>query len=65
MMKGWISVVIGGLGSIPGAILGGLFIGLVDSFVGYYFDSSTATLTFLALVIVVLIFRPKGILGTG
>ncbi|SOE90640.1 amino acid/amide ABC transporter membrane protein 1, HAAT family [Burkholderia sp. YR290] len=63
LMKGFISVVLGGLGSVPGAIVGALFIGLVESIGGYYFDSSTATVAIFVLVIVVLLVRPKGLLG--
>ena len=63
LMKGFIAVVLGGLGSVPGAIVGALFIGLVESVGGYYFDSSSATVAIFVLVIVVLLVRPKGLLG--
>jgi branched-chain amino acid transport system permease protein len=63
LMKGFISVVLGGLGSVPGAIVGALFIGLVESVGGYYFDSSSATVAIFVLVIIVLLVRPKGLLG--
>lgn len=63
LMKGFIAVVLGGLGSVPGAIVGALFIGLVESVGGYFFDSSSATVAIFVLVIVVLLVRPKGLLG--
>lgn len=65
LMKGFIAVVVGGLGSIPGAIVGALLIGLIESVGGYYFDSSTATLAIFGLVILVLLVWPKGVLGRG
>jgi branched-chain amino acid transport system permease protein len=65
LMKTFIAVVVGGLGSVPGAIVGALFIALIESVGGYYFDSSTANVAMFVLVIVVLIFRPRGLLGRG
>jgi len=63
LIKGFIAVIIGGLGSVPGAILGSLFVALVETLGGYYFDSSYAAIAIFALVIVVLLFRPKGMMG--
>ena len=63
LMKTFIAVVVGGLGSVPGAIVGALFIGFIEAVGGYYFDSSTATVAMFIIVIVVLLFRPKGLLG--
>jgi len=63
LVKGFIAVVIGGMGSVPGAILGSLFIALVESFVGFYFDPSVASLAIFVLVMAVLLVRPKGLLG--
>ncbi|MEY4099768.1 MAG: hypothetical protein RL300_939, partial [Pseudomonadota bacterium] len=65
LMKGFVAVIVGGLGSVQGAIVGALLIGFVESVGGYYFDSSTATIAIFVLVIVVLLFRPKGILANG
>lgn len=63
LVKGFIAVVLGGMGSVPGAILGSLFIALVESFVGFYFDPSVASLAIFGLVMAVLLVRPKGLLG--
>lgn len=63
LMKGFISVVLGGLGSVPGAIFGAWFIALIEAIGGYYFDSSTATLAIFVLVVVVLLVRPRGLAG--
>jgi branched-chain amino acid transport system permease protein len=62
LMMTLIVVVLGGLGSFPGAIVGGLFMGFVQSF-GYTFLGGVTTILGFAAVIVVLVFRPQGILG--
>jgi branched-chain amino acid transport system permease protein len=63
LIKGFIAVIIGGLGSISGAILGSALIAVIESIGGYYFDPSTATIAMFVLVMLVLIVRPRGILG--
>ena len=65
LVKGFIAVIIGGMGSVPGAIVGSLFIAFIESFGGFYFDPSIATLVTFVLVMVVLLIRPKGLLGRG
>lgn len=65
LVKGFIAVIIGGLGSVPGAIVGALFIATIESVGGFYFDASSATVATFILVIVVLLVRPKGLLGHG
>jgi branched-chain amino acid transport system permease protein len=62
-MKAFIIVILGGLGSIPGAILGGIVVALIES-VGAQFIQSTWTATISYIIfIVVLFFKPEGILG--
>jgi branched-chain amino acid transport system permease protein len=63
LTKAFIIIIIGGLGSIPGAILGGFLIAAIESFAGYFLDLSYATIAMFALVIVFLLLRPQGILG--
>lgn len=63
LMKGFIAVIIGGLGSVSGAIVGSLFIGMIEAVVGYYFDASSAAVASLILVIFVLLVRPYGLFG--
>ncbi|KRS11134.1 ABC transporter permease [Roseovarius atlanticus] len=63
LIKAFIIIIIGGLGSVTGAIIGGLFIAMVESVGGYFFDPSTATLAMFILVIGFLLVRPQGILG--
>jgi branched-chain amino acid transport system permease protein len=65
LMKTFIAVVVGGLGNVPGAIVGALFIAAIEAVGGFFFDSSTATVAMFLLVIVVLLFRPTGLLGNG
>lgn len=65
LIKGFIAVIVGGLGSIPGAILGALFVATIETFGGFYFDPTSATIAIFVLVIAVLLVRPKGLLGHG
>jgi branched-chain amino acid transport system permease protein len=65
LIKGFIAVVIGGLGSIPGAIIGSVLIALIESVGGYYFDPSVATIAMFVMVMAVLLVRPAGIMGHG
>ena len=57
-----IVVVVGGAGSIQGALLGGVLLGLLDAFGKAYFPEVAAYLMYIALI-VVLLFRPSGLLG--
>lgn len=65
LVKGFIAVIVGGLGSVPGAILGGLFVAAIETFGAFYFDPSSASIAIFLLVIAVLLVRPKGLLGHG
>ncbi len=56
-------VVLGGMGSIPGALLGGLFIGVVESLSGLYFGESLGQIGIFAIFIAILLFRPTGLFG--
>lgn len=62
LMTTLIVVVLGGLGSYPGAIIGGVLIGLIESF-GYTFLGGVTTVLMFLVVIGVLILRPQGLLG--
>lgn len=63
LVKGFIAVVVGGMGSIGGAIVGSVLIALLESFVGFYFDPSMANLAIFVIVMVVLLVKPKGFFG--
>lgn len=57
------AAVVGGIGSLPGAVLGGLIIGLVIAFTSEYLGARWSGAVVFSLLIVVLIFRPAGLLG--
>ncbi|MDD5702301.1 MAG: branched-chain amino acid ABC transporter permease [Dehalococcoidales bacterium] len=61
--KGIAVIILGGLGSISGAIIGGLILGLIDGMVTPYLSIQLASITGLIIVILILLFRPKGLLG--
>lgn len=63
LVKGFIAVVVGGMGSIVGAIVGSVLIALLESFIGFYFDPSVANLMIFVIVMVVLLVKPKGFFG--
>jgi branched-chain amino acid transport system permease protein len=56
-------VVLGGMGSVPGAMIGGLFIGVVESLSGLYFGESLGQLGVFVIFILVLLVRPTGLFG--
>lgn len=62
-VKAFIIVVLGGLGSIPGAFLGGLIIGVVESVAGQFVAPTSASIFSLMLFLVIVFFRPKGLMG--
>jgi len=55
--------VLGGIGSLPGAVLGGLLIGLIEAFWSAYFSVEYKDVATFVILVVVLIFRPTGLLG--
>jgi branched-chain amino acid transport system permease protein len=57
------TVVLGGMGSIPGALIGGLFVGVVESLCGLYLGESLGQIGIFLMFILVLLFRPSGLLG--
>lgn len=58
-------VVLGGMGSIPGALLGGLIIGVVESLCGLFLGDSLGQIGIFIIFILVLLFRPTGLFGAG
>jgi branched-chain amino acid transport system permease protein len=63
-LKGFTAAVIGGIGNIPGAMLGGLVIGLAEAFTASYISSTFQNLIVFGILIVVMLVRPTGILGS-
>jgi branched-chain amino acid transport system permease protein len=59
----FVIVITGGLGSMPGALLGGLLIGLTEAMAGLFFSPSAKSMFAFAILVLVLLFRPQGILG--
>ncbi len=59
----FVIVITGGLGSMPGALLGGVLIGMTEAMAGLFFQPSAKSMFSFALLVLVLLFRPQGILG--
>lgn len=62
-LKAFTAAVVGGIGSIPGAMLGGLLIGMAESYTTAYISSTFQNLIVFSLLIVVLLVKPTGLLG--
>ncbi|MGH7033418.1 MAG: ABC transporter permease subunit [Stellaceae bacterium] len=62
-MKAFTAAVLGGIGSLPGAMLGGLLIGLIEAFWAGYFNAAYKDVAVFGILVLVLIFRPSGLLG--
>ena len=62
-IKAFTAAVLGGIGSIPGAVLGGLVLGLTESFATGYVSSDYEDVFAFSLLVLILIFKPSGILG--
>jgi branched-chain amino acid transport system permease protein len=59
----FVIVIVGGLGSMPGALLGGVLIGMTEALAGLLFTPSAKSMFAFAILVLVLLFRPQGILG--
>lgn len=62
-LKAFTAAVLGGIGSIPGAVLGGLVLGVTEAMTSGYFSTQYKDAVAFALLILILLFRPTGILG--
>lgn len=65
VLTAFVVVVLGGLGSLPGAIVGSLFIGLIDSIAGYYVGSALKEVVYFVIFLLILTLRPTGLFGLG
>ena len=64
LMVAFIVVILGGMGSIPGAALGGILFGFAESFLSTFYGSAVSSFVSFGVVIALLIVRPWGLLGT-
>ncbi len=62
-LKAFTSAVLGGIGSLPGAMLGGVLLGLIEAIWSAYFPIEYKDISAFAILIMVLIFRPSGLLA--
>jgi branched-chain amino acid transport system permease protein len=63
-LKAFTAAVLGGIGNIPGAMLGGLLIGLAEAFTAGYISTTFTNLIVFGILIVVMLVRPSGLLGS-
>jgi branched-chain amino acid transport system permease protein len=63
ILKAFLVVILGGMGSIPGAMLGGLLLGFIESFGCLFFSVPTMNVITFILILITLIVRPQGLLG--
>lgn len=62
-VKGFSAAILGGLGSAPGAVVGGLIIGLIESFGGGYISSGLRDAITFTVILILLLLKPNGIIG--
>ena len=61
----YVIVVLGGMGSMPGALLGGIIVGLTESLGAVFLPGSSKLVGVFILFILILLFRPEGLFGGG
>jgi branched-chain amino acid transport system permease protein len=62
-LKAFTSMVLGGVGNVTGAVLGGLVIGVAETLIGGYISNDNKDILVFLLLIIILVFRPSGLLG--
>jgi branched-chain amino acid transport system permease protein len=65
LVKAFAAAVLGGLGSLPGAVLGGFTIGIVENLAGGYLHTSFQEVSAFVVIMLVLIAHPSGLLGAA
>ena len=63
--KAFVIIILGGMGSVPGAIVGGLIIGFAESFGAFYLSTDYKDIVAFALLVIILSVRPQGIFTKG
>lgn len=64
-LLGFAAMSLGGFGSFPGAVVGGLLIGLIEVFAGFYVSTTLGNAAGFLIILIVLLIRPQGIFGSG
>lgn len=64
-VKAFAGAILGGFGSIPGAIVGGMLLGVIENLSGYFFNAGIKQVSTYILLIVVLVVRPSGLFGAA
>jgi branched-chain amino acid transport system permease protein len=62
-LRAFTAAVLGGIGNVPGAMLGGVIIGLVEAFGSYWISAAWADVLIFSILVLVLVFKPAGLLG--
>ena len=62
-IKAFVAAVLGGIGSIPGAMLGGIVLGIIESLSKAYISTQLADAIVFGVLVVVLLVKPSGLLG--
>jgi branched-chain amino acid transport system permease protein len=65
IMKAFVIIIIGGMGSIPGAVIGGMIIGFTEALGGFYLSNDYKDVMAFALLVVILSIRPQGLFTKG
>ncbi len=65
LIRAFAAMCLGGFGSFPGAVLGGVTLGVLENLVGGYISSSLVEITAYLVIVTVLVLRPQGLLGEG
>lgn len=60
---GFVSVVLGGMGSLPGALIGGILLGVIETLSGYFISTSMKQAVYFAVFILILVVKPNGLMG--
>lgn len=63
LLKGFAAAVLGGMNSLPGAVVGGYLLGITENLFGFYVSLEFKSVVAFAIIVLVLIFRPAGLLG--
>jgi branched-chain amino acid transport system permease protein len=62
-LRAFTAAVLGGIGNVPGAMLGGIIIGLVEAFGSYWISAAWADVIIFSILVLVLVFKPAGLIG--